>query len=176
MAPFARHGFRHITQLVTLHCAISGETERSSLEFDLEQPPFSAPCRDLLLATHAATLDCPELNFGRTPDDLLAEFLEAAPGTTWHLARRDRVPVGIVILSPAATEGEVDLAYLGVAPSLRGCGLGENLLTFARSEAARRGASSMSVSVDNRNWPALQLYLRNGFVESELRDVWLVHL
>jgi len=80
-----------------------------------------------------------------------------------------------MILSPAATEYEVELAYLGVVPDYRGGGLGENLLTAARLEATRRGANALSVSVDIRNWPALQLYRRCGFLETDRRDVWLAH-
>jgi ribosomal protein S18 acetylase RimI-like enzyme len=33
----------------------------------------------------------------------------------------------------------------------------------------------MTVSVDRRNHPAVQLYLRNGFTEVGRRTVWLAH-
>jgi mycothiol synthase len=175
MAPLARHSFRKATQLVTLRCAIGGEVIPNSLTFESISPPFTAPCRAMFLSTHEGTLDCPELNFGRAPEELLAEFIEMGLDTTWHVARRDELPVGVAILTTGVAEREVELAYLGVAPGFRGRGLGRELLEFARSEAARRGASSLAVSVDERNWPALKLYRRNGFYETNQREVWLAH-
>jgi ribosomal protein S18 acetylase RimI-like enzyme len=129
----------------------------------------------MFLSTHEGTLDCPELNLGRDPEELLEEFIEMTSGTTWHLARRGEQPVGVAMLSPSMAESEAELAYLGIVPSLRGYGLGRELLTFAGTEAARRGASSLAVSVDERNWPALKLYRRNGFYEINRREVWLAH-
>jgi ribosomal protein S18 acetylase RimI-like enzyme len=106
---------------------------------------------------------------------LLAEFSEHSGNTSWHFAYRNELPVGIAILAPGAKENEVELAFLGVMPEARGHGLSGNLLTFAMGEAARRQADSICVSVDERNWPALQLYRRHGFAEMERRGVWLAH-
>lgn len=175
MAPLARHNFRKTTQLVTLRCAIGGETISNSLTFESISPPFTAPCRAMFLSTHEGTLDCPELNLGRAPEELLAEFIEMGPDTTWYVARRDELPMGVAILTTCVAESEAELAYLGIAPGLRGRGLGRELLEFARAEAARLGASSLAVSVDERNWPALKLYRRNGFYETNRREVWLAH-
>ena len=80
------------------------------------------------------------------------------------------------MLTTGAEPSEVELAYLGVVPSARGRGLGRELMAFALSEAAHRGASSVTVSVDSRNELALRLYQRGGFVEMDRREVWLAHL
>jgi GNAT superfamily N-acetyltransferase len=175
MAPLARRGFRKTTQLIELRCAIGGKLISTTLGFESVSPPFTAPCRALFLSTHEGSLDCPELNLGRDSEELLAELVEMDHDTTWHVARRDERPIGAVILTSGVAESEAELAYLGVAPALRGHGFGGELLEFARAEAARRGASSLAVSVDERNWPALKLYRRNGFHETNRREVWLAH-
>jgi mycothiol synthase len=175
MEPLRRCGFQNVTELVSLRSTLGDEIPASSLEIQIERPPFTEACRAALLATHEGTLDCPELNLGRTPDELLADFTELAPGTTWYLARRNELPVGVAILTPGATEHELELAYLGVVPESRGAGYAVNLLKFVRIEAARRLARTLTVSVDIRNSPALQLYRRSGFIETDRCGVWLAH-
>lgn len=173
MASLERCGFQRTTQLVSLCCALGTEGSRSSLAFAAEQPPFTEAFRAALLATDRNTLDCPELNGARTDDELFASFAEPTPGAEWHLARGAGEPVGVVMLAPGERAGERELAYLGVVPNARRRGFGGELLAFARAEAARAGASSLSVSVDSRNNPALQLYHRGGFAETGRRMVWL---
>jgi mycothiol synthase len=175
LAPLERHGFRRVTDLVSLRGELGADRPRPRLGFTPESPPFSDPFRATLLGTHEATLDCPELNGDRTPDELLAGFADPAPGTTWHLAREGGEPVGVVTLAPGGAGRDLELAYLGVVPGVRGRGLGSELLAFARAEAAGRGAAALTTSVDARNGPALKLYRRNGFVETDRRGVWLAH-
>ena len=174
-AALERCGFQRITQLVSLRRALGAEGSRVSLTFAAEQPPFTEAFRAVLLATDRDTLDCPELNGARSDDDLFASIAEPTPGATWHVARHAGEPVGVVMLAPGTLAGELEVAYLGVVPAARRRGFGGELLAFARMDAARAGASSLSVCVDSRNYPALQLYLRDGFAETGRRVVWLAH-
>jgi ribosomal protein S18 acetylase RimI-like enzyme len=175
LEPLARNGFRHVTELVSLRCVLGGETPKSSFETQAERPPFTEAFRAVLLSTHEGTLDCPELNLGRTSDELLADFTDLPSGTTWYLARRNELPAGAAILAPGTRENELELAYLGVVPECRGAGFAGILLTFVVNEAARRLASSLTVGVDIRNRAALQLYRGRGFTEIDRCGVWLAH-
>jgi ribosomal protein S18 acetylase RimI-like enzyme len=175
MAPLARHGFQRITQLISLSRPVSTEPVPTSLTFSAVEPPFRDEFHSVLLATDRETLDCPELDAGRSTEERLASLTDSTSGATWFLACRAEQPVGVVMITPGAVEGEIELAYLGVVLEARGSGLGRELAAFARAEAGRRGASWMSVSVDSRNIPALQLYRSSGFIGTCLRDVWLAH-
>jgi mycothiol synthase len=175
MIALERSGFRRITRLISLRGDLHFASAPASLAFVAESPPFSDVFRSTLLATDQGTLDCPELNGDRTPEELFASFVESAAGTTWHLARHAGQPIGVMVLANGESANEVELSYLGLVPSARGRGLGRELVAFARLETRRRGASSLTVSVDSRNNPALQLYRSRGFVEVERRVVWLAH-
>jgi ribosomal protein S18 acetylase RimI-like enzyme len=174
MAPLERNGFRHVTQLVSLRCAVSRELPPTgTLTFVAGSPPFTEVFRTALLDTHTDTRDCPELNGSRTADELLAGFGDASSGGGWSLALREGDAVGVVLLAPGLEPDAIELSYLGVVPAARGRGFGHELLTFALVEAARLHATAVTVSVDARNEPALALYRRRGFSETDRSEVWL---
>ncbi len=173
MAPLERCGFRHATQLVFLRGDLSPECEPTRLlSFAPARPPFSEEFAATLLATHAGTLDCPELNATRTPAEVLDGFT-ASPAVQWHLASLSGERVGVVVLEYAKDYGAAALTYLGVVPAARGRKLGAELLTFAVGEAVAARLLALNVSVDARNAPAMKLYARHGFVEYDRREVWL---
>lgn len=175
MGALERCGFQRVTRLISLRSVLNFDAEPISLAFIAERPPFSDVFRSTLLATDRETLDCPELNGDRSPEELFASFVQPVDGTTWHLARLRGKPIGVVVLTKGESEDEIELSYLGLVPSARGRGLGRELVTFAVAESRGRGASSLTVSVDSRNNPALQLYRHFGFVEVDCRVVWLTH-
>jgi ribosomal protein S18 acetylase RimI-like enzyme len=69
--------------------------------------------------------------------------------------------------------GEWELSYVGVAPAARRRGHGRALVRKAIAEAHSAGADTLTVSVDARNAPALDLYESLGFAEFDRRDVYL---
>lgn len=83
----------------------------------------------------------------------------------WFLARTAEEAVGIAALvaPPASSEDERQLDAMWVAPSWRGRGVGEALIDAAVEHAARRGATSVSLTVVDGNTAARGLYLRMGF-------------
>ncbi len=174
MAALERRGFRRLTQLVSMHRAVDLESpHKGPLTFSPDAPPFAEPFRAVLLATYEDTRDCPELNGSRTRDELLASFLDPVPGGLNYLASRAGVPVGVVMLATGERSDAVELSYVGVAPQSRGRGFGRELVAFALAEAARARAVALTVAVDARNEPALRLYRRYGFTETDRREVWL---
>jgi ribosomal protein S18 acetylase RimI-like enzyme len=154
-APLLRHGFRHVTQLIHMRREIGPlPPAESRLTFTLaDREHFARTLR----ATYTDSLDCRELNVVRAESDS-PDFARAF--VAWHGAEA----VGVLGLDDA------ELAYLGLIPSARGRGFGDELLRFAieTSEDA-----AVSLSVDARNGPALRLYARHGFVEVARREAFL---
>jgi ribosomal protein S18 acetylase RimI-like enzyme len=179
MVSLLRNGFEHITTVIHLRqtCPPSSSAPfgRHSLTFER----FLLETRELfaatLLATYTDSLDCPELTGDRVPDDLLDGF--TGPGTPnapgWYLVRDASRPVGVVLFDSGPEPGTIELNYLGLVPTARRQGWGDDLVRFAIETAAAAGASALTLSVDTRNTPALRLYDRHGFEEYDRRDVYL---
>lgn len=73
-------------------------------------------------------------------------------------------PVGMVSVT-APAEGESELISMWVDPAVRGRGVGSALIGAAVERARRLGASRMALDVAAGNQPAIDLYLRAGFVD-----------
>ena len=69
---------------------------------------------------------------------------------------------GIVLVARRGWTSRI--AAMGVAPDLRGQGLGRRLLTDAVEEARSRGDRAVLLEVIEQNTPAVQLYLGFGFL------------
>ena len=76
------------------------------------------------------------------------------------------------MLARSGTSIGGELNYLGVVPSARSHGHGRELLRFAIARSVAVGFHNLSLSVDVRNEPALQLYRAHGFRPYEWRDVY----
>ncbi len=173
--PLEAVGFRHVTRLAFLCRPVSGapafDPDRSPLRFaGAADPAFGAT----LFATYDDTLDCPELNGARTPDEVLAGYRAAAADPPdWWLADAGAGPVGVLMLAPGLQPGILELSYLGLVRSARGRGLGRELVRFALARAAASAAEWLTLSADVRNEPALRVYRAHGFREYDLQDVFL---
>lgn len=183
MAPLERNGFRHVTQLVSMRRDVEqtrGRPQPGDLLGGVSPRPDTWPrFAAAILATLDGSLDCPELNGRRTTEELLAAFTPPAGGASWHFHADDSGEiVGLSLLE----YGEADvqtIGYLGVVPSARGRGLGGKLLRHILTEATCYNGlrvSAVEVSVDARNEPALRLYRRHGFAETDRREVFIAHL
>jgi ribosomal protein S18 acetylase RimI-like enzyme len=175
--PLERAGFRAITQLVFL-CRPTADPPLfdpsiSPLTFRAiggPDPEFAA----VLAATYEDTLDCPELDGTRTPDEVIAGYETSARGPLdWVLASTPQGPAGVVILTAGPQPGIRELSYLGLVRPARGRGLGRELLRFALYRARDSGAEWLTLSVDERNEPALQLYRGHAFREYDRQTVLL---
>jgi ribosomal protein S18 acetylase RimI-like enzyme len=176
MAALQRTGFRHATQLVSMRRVVDAERDKLASENQLDgmlyHPDFREQFTNTLLATHKKTLDCPELNAIRTPEEIVASFTLPEGVSPWlFLARLDGEAVGISQLEPG--EGILTLMYLGVVPAARGRGIGAALLRQVLGDAAGNKFAAVELSVDGRNEPALRLYRRNGFVETARSEVFI---
>jgi ribosomal protein S18 acetylase RimI-like enzyme len=116
-----------------------------------------------LIRAHDDSLDCPELHAVLTPDDVLAGYRDVAPDPAgWWLAVADDQPAGVLLLN-----GE-ELTFLGVVPEWRDKGVGRRMLELALEQAP-----ALSLVVDARNAPAIQLYKSAGLDVVGAREVFL---
>jgi ribosomal protein S18 acetylase RimI-like enzyme len=179
--PLVRNGFRHITRLWYLwHDLTSGGFDYTWPEdTGLTFMPF-ANCDPNLFAqtlqlTYEGTLDCPELNGIRTVEEIITGHQGQGrhDPNRWWLVRRASSPVGVLLLTEIPEWDAFDIAYLGVVPAARGQRVGLLLTCRALSAAHEAGKSRVTLAVDERNQPALDLYLATGFEMHEDREVYL---
>lgn len=126
--------------------------------------------RRALSASYEQTSDCPELAGMRTMEDIVAAHRavgEFDPGL-WWLVERAGAAEGCVLLNRCASQGCVELVYIGLSPVVRGLGLGQLLMRSAIGACAGL-EREMRCAVDARNDPARRMYARLGFRESGRR-------
>ncbi len=77
----------------------------------------------------------------------------------------NNLPVGMVSATEQDENATVELISLWVAPSGRGCSVGDNLVEAVVHWARGQKALSVSLDVTEGNQHAIELYLRHGFIE-----------
>jgi len=130
---------------------------------------------EAIAQSYIQTLDCPELTTFRTPAQALAGHEAVGihdPNLWWVAIRRDQ-PVGVLLLSRLTNEPALELVYMGVVHSARRTGVGGELLGRCVLQATM-DCASLLLAVDQRNQPALQLYLRWGFRAIGAREAWIL--
>ena len=176
----ARNGYRHITRLLFhrrwLDDVPTDDLARSTA---LALHQFTVVDRQLftstLQRTYAGTLDCPELEGVRTIDEVIAGYQAQAEHDPcrWWLASLYREPVGVVLANATTEESAWEIVYVGIVPECRGHGLGGAVVQHVLIEAKLAGMQVVTLSVDRRNTPAIQLYRRLGFTVWDEREVFL---
>jgi GNAT superfamily N-acetyltransferase len=175
--PLVRRGFRAITRIT--HMLRTGvPAPPPSDRTDVRLEPVGDDFREFgetLLATYEGTLDVPEACFDRPSADILAGYRVHQPTPPhWWLARDPAGrPIGTLILTVTRTPNVWELGYLGVVPLARGRRVGEAMLRFALRAAADLGVHDLTLSVDERNEPALQLYRGRSFQSYQWQQVFL---
>jgi hypothetical protein len=129
MASLERNGFDRVTQLVYLRRDVDieagwGNTQPNSIKC---RPMTGVPTEEqieALLATHEATLDCPELNGLRTPEEIVGSYFPVTqPNCSWWLTDGEEdKPVGVILFDRGPEPSVLELSYLGLIPSMRGQG------------------------------------------------------
>ena len=162
------------------------------LDFDLSVPPpppeptpwrwrdyehfTEAQLGDAILATYEQSLDCPLLKGLRSGADIVAGHRTTgvfSPTTWWIVDAPDGGPAGCLLVNDVANERIANIVYLGVLPASRGLGLGRTMLRHAQSVARQRDKLALTLAVDTRNTYAHNTYLREGFVQTFRRTVYV---
>ena len=132
----------------------------------------------ILDASYEETLDCAGLcGLRRTEDIILGHKSSGRHDPDgWLLAKIDDVFAGAVLVNHSREHGNIELVYLGLAPPVRGRGLGRHLL---ETQLARYSGSTfrrMTLAVDTKNLPAIQIYEDLGFRGTSHRNAYISSL
>jgi ribosomal protein S18 acetylase RimI-like enzyme len=174
-----RNGFRHVTRLwylaTDLEIPVSQLNTPSRLAYRTYDPAGPAEFHQTLLRTYEGTRDCPEINGVRTVEEVIAGH--RAQGRFdpdhWCLAVAGGHPAGVVLMTEMPGIGDWDVSYLGVVPEARRHGFAKEMMLRGLFEAKTAGVKRVTLSVDGRNLPALQLYRDLGFSPYDRREVYL---
>ncbi len=178
-ASLQRNGFRHVTHLrfcrhdLDLPLVWFNRPER--LEYQSYEECDAQRFHETLERTYVETQDCPELNGVRNVGEVIIGHQSQGryDAGRWFLALASGEPVGVLLLTEMPDTGDWDLAYTGVVPEARRQGFGTELVLKALVEARAADAMYLSLAVDGRNRPALDLYRRLGFEPYDRREVYL---
>lgn len=148
----------------------AGVTVRPVVGVGPGQPDREAMIR-ALEASYERTMDCPELCGMRTTSDILESHRAAGvfDPNLWWLVFHDDQPAGCLLLSASPDHDTVELVYLGLAPRVRGIGLGRALLSAGLRHLHDRRETAIGCAVDLRNAPAIRLYRSLDFREISRR-------
>jgi ribosomal protein S18 acetylase RimI-like enzyme len=129
------------------------------------QPSMHDELVDVLDKTYEQTLDCPGLRGHRKTRDIVEGHRAAGDfdPALWTILRKDGKAVGALLLNPSIDHQSIELVYLGLSPSMRGIGLGKQLLRHGLSLVHGRSERTINLAVDEHNKPAIALYKSEGF-------------
>lgn len=172
-------GFRYLTRLVYLSRQIPGQQVDVQVADDVQWLSYTPEREELfcgaLDASYAESLDCPELTGLRTAEDILAGHRASGlfDPTHWWVVTRESQPVGVLLLCGVPGRAAFEIAYIGVAQTVRGKGVANALVKRAIEAVRSANAVTLTLAVDRRNLPARRLYQRWFFRPVAMRDAWV---
>lgn len=174
-----RAGFRYLTRLVYLSRQVPGQQVDVTVADDVQWLSYT-PDREGLFcraldASYAESLDCPELTGLRTAEEILAGHRAAGlfDPAHWWVVTRENQPVGVLLLCGVPGRAALEIAYVGVAQTVRGTGVANALVKRAIETVRSANAVTLTLAVDRRNLPARRLYQRWFFRPVAMRDAWV---
>jgi ribosomal protein S18 acetylase RimI-like enzyme len=165
---YKRCGFRHMAELYYLNRTVRRAQPPPPLPANFQTHHYSAQMHGAfakaILASYEKSLDCPPLNGLRGVEDIITGHKAAGEfdPEDWFVVTLRNEPVAVLLLSRTISVDGMELVYLGVAPGVRGHGLGEHLMRLAESRVSQRKLTRLTLAVDSLNEPALKLYYRHG--------------
>jgi GNAT superfamily N-acetyltransferase len=118
----------------------------------------------LVKATYNDSLDFPKLMSITPVEKVLLGYKAGAlfVPELWFFVQYQEQDIGVLLLTDASSQ-QCELTYTGLLSEYRGRGFSKEIVRFAKSVAAQRGKMLLLTSVDEKNIPACQSYLANGF-------------
>jgi len=172
-------GYQLLAKLICLRLGLPVEGEycwNRSLKW-LDHRDFSeADLARVISCTYEGSLDCPQLRGLREMSDVIAGHRAggAFRPEAWLIASLDGCSAGCILVNDSRVDLSAEVAYMGVAPSCRGKGVGAAMLGRSAELAFGRGRDSITLSVDSRNHHAVNRYLMEGFIAEETRLAFMV--
>lgn len=165
------------SRMATSRWSANSSSQPSTMRWRPAKILDDANLAQLIDQTFAGTLDCPALNGRRTPEEVLAGFLDGRSlndsSLQWELLGVEPGFVGCLLLQAHDNE-LMELVYMGLVPEARGQGLGKAMVAWAIQTAHRSACSTLVVAVDRGNWPAMNVYRDWGFQPHQCLQVWVV--
>ncbi len=179
---FEQAGFWRLARLSYLQAAIPHRPEPPTLPAGGQLIRYDEAHKALFIealeSSYRGTMDCPKLHGLRQT----AQAIAAHRGTgrfdpnLWSVLKiKDRI-AGVILLNRIVSVQAVELVYLGLSPQDRGHGLGAALLQHGIAQAAATGNHTMVLAVDEANTPAVRLYKRFRFTQTDIKDAFVRHL
>ena len=136
----------------------------SGVQLDTYCPERHARFARTINATYTDSMDCPALNGLRDIEDIIAGHKAVGhfDPACWLLLSQGDEPLGISLLNRSPHSEAMELVYFGLVPLARGKGLAELLMQHTLHTAVAANARQLTLAVDARNTPALNLYHRHG--------------
>ena len=177
-----RAGFMPVAELIYMergHDAAGllsvGAVDRSAWQWTSYSPENHADFCHLIAATYVGSRDCPRLTGLRDMEDIMEGHKAAgrfAPHR-WRMLLCKGEPMGCILLAENPLRPVMEISYMGVHPAYRGRGLGRVILAEGLEIAHRERITRVTLAVDCKNEPAVNVYQTNGFRET-MRRVALV--
>jgi ribosomal protein S18 acetylase RimI-like enzyme len=173
------HGFHRVARLTYLQRSVVG-LELPPPSSAIEYVTFSDDTREdfvrALAASYVGSMDCPEIDGARDPAEVLESHRNQGEFRPewWFLAKIAGQAAGCLLLVGLPEYRALEIAYVAVLPPFRGRGLGRELTRKALREASAAGVEFVTLAVDSRNRPALDMYAAEGFSAWDERDACLL--
>jgi GNAT superfamily N-acetyltransferase len=172
-----RGGYSYLTDLLYLAC-LPQDFPATEPRFSLSFLPYEATRREglkrIIDATYRNSLDCPRLNDVRDLENIVQGY--HASGVfrpeLWSIVQSDGRDAGCLLLTDHPEYDNVELAYMGVIPAMRGRTFGIEIARFAQWQTRRLGRARLVLAVDAANRPAIDMYSAVGFQAWDRRRVY----
>lgn len=162
-------GYRHAADLAFLvSFPAEAPEEPPAVPFTLRpyDPSSDRPrLLEVLHRSYEGSRDLPTLLGSRSAETVLAGYEQSAPPDSrrWFLVHHAGEDAGCLLLTDQPRQGQWELLYVGLAPSIRGRGWGLELVRQAQWQAAESGRKRLVLAVDAANDPATRIYASAGF-------------
>jgi mycothiol synthase len=163
-----RGGYSYLTDLLYLACLsekFPATQPRSSLAFLPYEPEHRELLKKLIDATYRDSLDCPRLNDVRDLENIVQGYQSAGVfrPELWSIVQSEGHAAGCLLLTDHPEYDNVELAYMGVIPAMRGHGFGIEIARYAQWQTHCLGRARLVLAVDAGNRPAIDMYSAVGF-------------
>jgi mycothiol synthase len=172
-----RGGYGYLTDLLYLACLpeeFPDARPPSPLSFLPYEPSRRDVLKNLIDATYRDSLDCPKLNDVRDLEAVVQGYQPCGVfrPDLWSIVQHVGQDAGCLLLSDHPEYDNVELAYMGVTPAMRGRGWGIEIARFAQWQTRCLGRARLVLAVDAANRPAIAMYSTVGFQAWDRRRVY----
>ncbi len=126
----------------------------------------------ILKETYVGSRDCPAIHGKRDISNIIKSHQGFDPNdlSLWFVILHKNKPAGVLLLNQPKDEQYLELAYLGITPTMRSKGLAKQAMDHAVNHAIERRCNKIILAVDGSNTPAIALYKKAAFQEIAKRN------